>query len=337
METVQQRIEAFSERMSAAHEQIEVRLDSATRRKMTFAIAVNTALLLIGSLCLLVLRRYWRRAIALPLRQLAERSSAIAKGEIVKAVPIVTRDEIGLLSHAFNRMAHQLKDHEEKSKGLAILEERERLASELHDNLAQDLAFLRIKLIEWERSDPGDSAVTKKLHEELFPIVDEAYKNLREAIFGLRALALKPHVGLVEALGDFLKDFSEVRNIPVDLQVDQPETIRFSSEVEIQLIRILHEALTNIVKHAQARRAKITIENTYVSAMISIEDDGQGICENRNLTASLHFGLETMKRRAESVGGSFVVSSVPRRGTKVVIELPLAKNTDDENHSAFTR
>src|SRR4029077_14427276 len=137
-------------------------------------------------------------------------------GEVVQAISIASRDEIGLLSHAFNQMALQIKAQQETLKGQAILEERQRLAAELHDNLAQDLAFLRIKLIDWERSAPASRASAKQLFDELLPIVDEAYKNLREAIFDLRALALRSQVGLISALGDFLSDFSEVKNLPVD-------------------------------------------------------------------------------------------------------------------------
>jgi signal transduction histidine kinase len=221
---------------------------------------------------------------------------------------------------------------------MGILEERERLASELHDNLAQDLAFLRIKLIDAERNLCGNASLgAKQLLKELFPIVDEAYQNLREAIFGLRALASRNHVGLVAALADFLKDFSEVRKIPVDLKVDHPEVIRFSSQVEIQLIRIIHEALTNIVKHAHATKAKITIENDNDTAAITIEDDGKGFCEGKSPEPSLHFGLQTMKDRAESVGGGLSVCSSPGRGTRLTIQLPLAKHNSDENHSLVAR
>ena len=129
----------------------------------------------------------------------------------------------------------------------------------------------------WTRwRTPTNRAPTKQLLDELFPIVDEAYKNLREAIFGLRALALKSQVGLVAALGDFVSDFSEVRNLPVDLQVDRPDAVRFSPQVEIQLIRILHEALTNIIKHAQAKQVLIRIAVTGRHFVLHISDDGKG-------------------------------------------------------------
>ena len=338
MEAIQQRIQLFADRVSMEHDAIEDALVSQTRQRMRMTIGFNVALVLIGVFFLLGAKRYFHQAIALPLRQLVEKSSQIAKGEFPKTIPVTSTDEIGLLSHAFNRMAGQLKAHDEKAKGLAVLEERERLASELHDNLAQDLAFLRIKLIDAERSLCGNSSPeAKQLLKELFPIVDEAYQNLREAIFGLRALASRNDVGLVAALSDFLKDFGEVRKISVDLKVDHPEVIIFSSQVEIQLIRIIHEALTNIVKHAHATRGKITIESDDDTAAITIEDDGKGFCENRNAEPNLHFGLQTMKDRAESVGGALSVCSSSGRGTRVTIQLPLARHNSDEKHSVVAR
>jgi len=338
MEAIQQRIQLFTDRVSMEHDAIENELVSQTRQRMKMTIGFNVALVLIGVVFLLGAKRYFHRAIASPLRELVDKSSQIAKGELPRTIPVTSTDEIGLLSHAFNRMAAQLKAHDEKSKGLAILEERERLASELHDNLAQDLAFLRIKLIDAERSFCGNASLgTKKLLKELFPVVDEAYQNLREAIFGLRALASRNDVGLVAALSDFLKDFSEVRKISVDLKVEHPEVVMFSSQVEVQLIRIIHEALTNIVKHAHATRGKITIESDKDTAAITIEDDGKGFCESKNAEPNLHFGLKTMQDRAESVGGALSVCSSPGHGTRVTIQLPLARHNANENHSVVAR
>jgi nitrate/nitrite-specific signal transduction histidine kinase len=333
MEAIQQRIQLFTDHISVEHEKLEDELVSETRRKMRITLGFNVALVMIGTVFLLTAKRYFNHAIAQPLRQLAERSSDIAKGKFPENMPITSRDEIGLLSYSFNRMAEQLKEHEGKLKGLAILEERERLACELHDSLAQDLAYLRLKLIEAERSFGGEaSSETKTLLSELFKIVDEAYQNLRESIFGLRALGLKTRVGLVAALGDYLKDFSEIRKIPVELKVDHPDTINFSSQVEIQLIRIIHEALTNIAKHAEGTKGKITIEDGGEIARITIEDDGRGFSTDRTAEKNLRFGLETMKDRAKSVGGKLSINSAPGQGTRVIIELPLAKQRYDESH-----
>jgi len=334
MEAIQHRIQIFADRVSMEHEEIEDRLVSETRQKMQMTMVFNVALVLIGTFFLLASKRYFHRAIVLPVRQLAERASEIAKGDLSKTVPVTSTDEIGLLSHAFNRMAEQLKAHEEKLKGLAVLEERERLACELHDSLAQDLAVLRLKLIEADESLRGDTHTeTKHLVKELFQIVDEAYQDLRESIYGLRALALKNHAGIVSVLTDYLRDFSEVRKIPVELKVDHPEAISFAPQAEIQFVRIIHEALTNIVKHARATKGKITIENNDDNATITIEDDGEGFSQDSVSENGHHFGFETMRDRANSVGGKISINSTPKKGTVVTIRLPLTRQRSNETHS----
>jgi nitrate/nitrite-specific signal transduction histidine kinase len=335
MEGIQHRIQVFNDRIDVEHESTEERLISETREKMRMTMGFNVVLVLLGTFFLLASRRYFHRAIVLPVRQLAERASEIAKGDLSKTVPVTSTDEIGLLSHAFNLMAEQLKEHEEKLKGLAILEERERLACELHDSLAQDLAFLRLKLIEAEGSLREDThAEGKHVVKELFQIVDEAYQDLRESIYGLRALALKNNAGIVSVLTDYLHDFSEVRKIPVELKVDHPEAIKFSPQVEIQFVRIIHEALTNIVKHARATKGRITIEADDNNATISIEDDGEGFSQDSVSENGHHFGFETMRDRANSVGGKISINSTPKKGTVVTIRLPLTKKRSNETHSS---
>jgi NarL family two-component system sensor histidine kinase LiaS len=331
METIQQRIQAFTERLTEEHERVEDQLVSETHHKMRLIIGFNVALVLLGTVFLLALRRYFNYAIAAPLRKLAERSSKIAQGEFSENMPIASRDEIGLLSHSFNHMAERLKEHQEKLTGLAILEERERLACELHDSLAQDLACMRLKLIASDKS----TGASQESIQELFTMVDEAYQDLRESIFGLRALSLRKNIGVVNALTEFLRDFSEVRKLPVELHVANPEAIQFAPQVEIQFMRILHEALTNMVKHARATRGKITITTEDHSATIVIEDNGRGFCPETLSEASLRFGLKTMNDRARSVGAELQLDSTPEKGTKVTIRLPLVKPNHDEAHSAI--
>ena len=223
-------------------------------------------------------------------------------------------------------MAQQLRDHEERLKGLVILEERERLARELHDDLAQDLAFLRLKLIEADRSlGPSTSTDTRLLVKEMFTIVDRGYQNLRQAIFGLRALDLETSGGLVPALRDYLGDFSEVRKIPVALEVSGDGAFQLGPQAQSQLIRIIHEALTNIVKHADASKGIVRIEKDGDTARITVEDDGKGFAIEKISQDGLHFGLQTMRGRAEAAGGTLTVDSAPGQGTRVIVRLPLAR------------
>ena len=289
-------------------------------------IGVNVVFVITGTLLLLASQRYFRRSIAEPLRRLTARSGEIARGERSTAMPVTSTDEIGGLSHAFNRMAQQLREHEERLKGLVILEERERLARELHDDLAQDLALLRLKLIEADRSlGPSPSADTRLLVNETFSIVDRGYQNLRQAIFGLRALDLETSGGLVPALRDYLGDFSEVRKIPVALEVSGDGVFQLGPQAQSHLIRIVHEALTNIVKHADASKSIVRLEKDGDTARITIEDDGKGFAVETLSRDGLHFGLQTMRGRAEAAGGTLTVDSSPGRGTRVTVRLPLAR------------
>jgi len=327
-EATQHRLRDLTERISAGHEASERRQVRQAHQTLKLTIGVNVAFVILGTLLLLASQRYFRRSIAQPLRRLTQRSGEIARGEVPTAMPITSTDEIGRLSHAFNRMAQQLREHEERLKGLVILEERERLARELHDDLAQDLAFLRLKLIEADRSlGPSTSTDTRRLVREMFSIVDGAYQNLRQAIFGLRALDLETSGGLIPALTDYLSDFSEVRKIPVALQVSDASALTLLPQAETQLIRIIHEALTNIVKHAEASKGIVKLDKDGDTARITVEDDGKGfVIEKKISEDGFHFGLQTMKGRAEAVGGTLTLQSAPGQGTRVIIRLPLVRH-----------
>ena len=326
LEATRQDLHALTERISAGHEATEHRQVRQAGRMLWLTIGVNVLFVIAGSLLLMAAQRYFRRSIARPLRRLTERSGEIARGQLATAMPVTSTDEIGRLSHAFNRMAQQLREHEERLKGMVILEERERLARELHDDLAQDLAFLRLKLIEADRSlGPSTSAGTRLLVKETFSIVDRGYQNLRQAIFGLRALDVEASGGLVPALRDYLGDFSEVRKIPVMLEVSGDGVFQLGPQAQSHLIRIVHEALTNIVKHADASKGIVRLEKDGDTARITVEDDGKGFAVEKIPEDGLHFGLQAMRGRAEAAGGTLTVDSSPGQGARVIVRLPLAR------------
>ena len=321
---IQQRMDALAERVSEGHGAAEQRQVGLADRTLRLTIGVNVAFVVLGAGLLLAARSYFHRAIGVPLRRLADRAGDIASGELRPPMPVTSSDEIGRLSDAFNRMAEQLREHEDTLKGLVTLEERQRLARELHDNLAQDLALLRLKLVEADRSLGADvTAETRTLVHEMFTTVDAGYQNLREAIFGLQALDLRHAGALMISLRNYLSDFSELRKIPVELHAPGADTLVLPPQAQTQMIRIIHEALSNIVRHAGASKATVTIDRAGNRARITIADDGRGFVPETASKDARHFGLRTMKERAESVGGTLAIQSLPGHGTQVILELPV--------------
>lgn len=208
-------------------------------------------------------------------------------------------------------------------EAMAVVRERERIAQELHDSLAQDLALLHLKVVQAELALRGNGApeVRENL-KEMRQIAGGAYDDIRQAIFGLRTMISKG-MGLIPTLVEYLHDFSELRKMSVDLSLDGAENLRLSPQMEIQLIRIIHEALTNIFKHAQATKSRVKFELDGEFAKVTIEDDGRGFVREKAAGKGLHLGLQTMRERAESVGGKLDVVTAPGQGTKVIVSLPI--------------
>ncbi|OGQ75151.1 MAG: hypothetical protein A3G40_00435 [Deltaproteobacteria bacterium RIFCSPLOWO2_12_FULL_57_22] len=316
------RIRALAHRLSTAHRAKMGQIVQESRWRMQLILGLYGVFILVGGFLIVGSSFYFSRTIAQPLRWLARGASEIAQGHFYKQVPVISTDEIGQLSRSFNVMAERLREHEERLKGLAALEERGRIAQELHDSLAQEIALLHLKIIEADQGLSGDDVSrVKETLEEMRKIAEGAYEDVRQAIFGLRTMVSK-RLGLIPSLTEYLHEFSELRQIPVDLKADGLKLIRLSPQVEIQLVRIIHEALTNVYKHAGAKKAVVRFDPDGEFAKVTIEDDGKGFQMEEVIGKGLHFGLQTMRERVEGVGGKFAVETAPGRGARVIVHLP---------------
>ena len=204
---------------------------------------------------------------------------------------------------------------------VAALEEQGRLARELHDHLAQSLGFLNIKA-----SLTDDLLTNQKLEEahesllELKRVTKSVYMDVREGIFNLRTTA-STVVGFFPTLRAYLKEYSEHYGLEVRIEADVDPEIELSPEVANQLMRIIQEALTNVRKHAQATIAWVRCQLNKETIIIRVEDNGEGFTFT-NKGENQHYGLQIMKERAESVGGTVQIESQPGKGTCVIIEAP---------------
>jgi signal transduction histidine kinase len=195
--------------------------------------------------------------------------------------------------------------------------ERRRLARELHDETGQALTSILLGLRGVEdASDPADLA---KATGELRELVVTTLQDVRRLAVELRPKALDDF-GLVPAIERLVETFREQTGIEVDLEPRLGEE-RLPGEVETTLYRITQEALTNVVKHAQAHRVSIVLMRRDASVAAIIEDDGRGFGDAE--TASNGLGILGMRERISLVGGRLEVESSPGSGTTLSIEVPV--------------
>ena len=206
----------------------------------------------------------------------------------------------------------ELNRVEERRKG--ILEERNRLARDIHDNLAQGFAAILMQLQAAQR-EVGN--LPPAVASSIETAVELARTHLTEARRSVGAL--RPNVGSGEDIASALKRLAAMGQrtspVPIDLVIE--ELPRLGDFVEREIIGIANEALTNAVRHSRARR--ITIRASTVQSVgfrLSVADDGRGI--GRELPTS-GFGMTSMQERAERIGASLTIVTAPRNGTEVVL------------------
>jgi nitrate/nitrite-specific signal transduction histidine kinase len=240
--------------------------------------------------------------------------------------------EVGLLSQLANQAAVAMENARlyNQVQDMAVLEERDRIAREMHDGLGQVLGFLNLKArMVGDLLDSGQGAEAHREVEEMRKVTRDAYEEVRQGILGLRA-KVSPEASLISMLEDYVEGFRHQSGIPVEITVADEAATRFPPGVAVQMVRVIQEALANVRKHAQAGKVFVRFIAEGNEAQIEVEDDGIGF----DPTAfdghdRWHFGLQTMQERAESVGGSLRVDSAPGRGTRVVVKLPLSPEGGD--------
>jgi signal transduction histidine kinase len=213
----------------------------------------------------------------------------------------------------------------ERLQDVAVLEERSRIAQEIHDGLAQLIGALRLwsdeALVSLEEGHPAAAQRTLRKIENA---AREAYASLRDEMLGLRE-TIFPSTDLLKLITEYLSRFQRQWGIETELRLDGSDGHQhpwpITPAAEIQLLRIIQEGLTNVRRHANASKIVLSIHTSENRLRAKIEDDGIGfdldqIPENR-------LGLRIMRERASSVGGSIKITSNSGKGTRLEIAIPL--------------
>jgi len=214
---------------------------------------------------------------------------------------------------------------EDRLRELAVVEERERIARELHDGIAQVLGYVNTKAQAIDgHLAAGRVDVARVQVSELGAAARAVYVDVREAILGLRS-PIEPGLDLGTAVEAYARRVAADSPFALDVDIStQVRDLGLDAEASAQVYRIVQEALTNVRKHASARRVRISMSVTGDHMDLQVDDDGRGLGPTTTTGAVARYGIRSMQERALAIGGSLDVRPGWRGGVTVALRLPLA-------------
>lgn len=248
-----------------------------------------------------------------------------------------TQDHINLIEALTSQAAvaiqnawlfQQVRSSSERLQSLArkLVEfqenERFHIARELHDEAGQALAVLKLNLGLLEQ-DPECPQLMRQKLQNLKEMVDHILEELHRLAVDLRPVVLD-HLGLVAAIEQYAKNLTS-NNLSVQFKALGLDADRLPKDIESCLYRIVQEALTNVLRHAQAKNVGILLERAHGKVRLFVEDDGIGFDPDLPEYKD-RLGLVGMLERAEMFGGSLTIESSPGKGTSIIVEVPDANS-----------
>ena len=256
------------------------------------------------------------------------------RGELLGVLGVASKDprtlcsarELRLLEGIGERVATAIANarlHEQVLDG-ALVDERMRIARELHDGLAQVLGYINTQTLAVKKLLASGRA--HEAAEELDAMeaaAKQVYGDVREAIVGLRLSLTRQ--GLVPTLREYLGSFERMTDAELSLEADvEAEALELPRSAEIQLVRIVQEALSNVRKHAAASSVVVRLAANEGALVVEVVDDGRGFDQAATAPRGWpRLGLQTMRERAESIGGTFALDAVPGGGTHLLVRVPV--------------
>jgi PAS domain S-box-containing protein len=220
------------------------------------------------------------------------------------------------------------KEAEEKIRALthrlltAQEEEKRHLSRELHDDLGQRLNAVKMGLEGVKNHCINDDCELARQAGRLCTILDDSIDTLRTLSWGLRPPSLE-RLGLVDTIGDHCRRLADIGGLQVDIRTAGLDGVTLSSLAEINLFRIIQEALHNVMKHADSRNATVRLVASHPRLIVKIQDEGQGFDPSQTADQASGLGIVGMKERVDILGGEFDIQSAPGKGTRITIDIPI--------------
>lgn len=254
----------------------------------------------------------------------------LSKGNLTNRIKADSNDSFGRIYHDFNSMAATLENKVKMLQKVseedvmkqgevvesAVLEERRRLARDLHDTVSQQLFAIHMSASSMPKILERDIEVAKQVLEQLIQMSYHAQKQMRGLIAQLRPLELEGK-SLTDALDKWFPDYCRQNGLQGSLEANVQGSI--SEAKEHQLFLIIQEAMANVVKHAAAKQVVLSMNEMEHQYVLSISDDGKGFNRSAEPTS---YGLSTMRERAQKLGGDTEIFSKPGSGTRIKVTIP---------------
>ncbi len=256
----------------------------------------------------------------------------LEKGNLSRQIPKLGDDEIGRLGYQLGRISTKWEEQvsslqrlstnnaelAEKARLSAIVEERQRLARELHDAVSQQLFAISMTATAVGRTLEKDFEKARRQIALIEEMSSVAQSEMRALLLHLRPVHLEGK-RLSQGLMDLLQELQA--KVPIDISWDMDEQIRLPKGIEDHLFRIVQEALSNTLRHSKATIMELKLIRPSDNIRLSIRDNGVGFKLDEGKLAS--YGIQSMKERVNEIGGTINFITAPGKGTRIEIRVPI--------------
>lgn len=257
-----------------------------------------------------------------------------ANGNYLSRIHMNEQDEITIIARDLNllgeklqnqvkslqRMAEEKTEYAQSAYKTATLEERQRLARELHDSVSQQLFALTMMTEAALNQFEKDPEKAKLQLKEIAKIGLTAQTEMRALLLHLRPVYLSGE-SLQKGIEHLVKDIQQQTNLDIELSIEKE--ISASETIEENVFRIVQEALSNILRHSEAIKATIDMRTKAQELLLYIRDNGKGFKQEVVSSPKTSYGLHSMKERVENLGGTFRLHSKENQGTYLDIRIPM--------------
>ncbi|MDF2723767.1 MAG: sensor histidine kinase [Paenibacillus sp.] len=256
----------------------------------------------------------------------------LEKGNLSRPIPDLGQDEIGRIGNQLGRISTKWEEQvsslqrlstnnaelAEKAKLSAVVEERQRLARELHDAVSQQLFAISMTATAVGRTLDKDFEKAKRQIALIEEMSSVAQSEMRALLLHLRPVHLEGKK-LSQGLRELLQELQA--KVPIEIAWDMDESIRLPKGIEDHLFRIVQEAMSNTLRHSKATHMELKLQRPSDNIRLAIKDNGVGFVLDETKHAS--YGLQSMKERVYEIGGSIQFVTAPGKGTRIEIRVPI--------------